>query len=181
MAKLKVNEKISNSKTAVSTKQIPNGVKMISILKYVAAGIGVISGLLTLLSVGARGFSLIPFLDEVSLLIDKILFSGVYIYAGAIIEGILILGFAALAFFVGKGLWRAQKCARTLEIILCSLGVIYWLIVLFQHILLFNVTIAGSVANMHWGEVVIGIICIGVQGAIGGYLMFSKDVKKAFT
>ncbi|MFA6072947.1 MAG: hypothetical protein WC758_02460 [Candidatus Woesearchaeota archaeon] len=76
--------------------------------------------------------------------------------------GIFMIGIAVLAFFIARGLWHAKNWARILLIVLSCLGVLMTLISLFS------------------GEIVQGLLGIIVNGVIGGYLLFSNEVKTAF-
>jgi hypothetical protein len=74
--------------------------------------------------------------------------------------GMLIL-LGAVLVIIGLGLWRAKKLARRVTIIGCILAMLVSLVSL-QKIL------------------VLSIIQIIVNAGIGAYLLFSKQVKKAF-
>ena len=76
--------------------------------------------------------------------------------------GVLVVAIGAFYVFVGKNLWNGKNWARIATILICSLGVLY------------------SLANLFYGELG-GIFFILIDGFIVGYLVFNKDVKKAFS
>ena len=80
-----------------------------------------------------------------------------------IIGGIVLVGLAVLSFFVGRGLWKGQKWSRIVAIIFAALGVLL------------------AIVGMIQGNIASNIISLGVSAAMGGYLMFSGDVKTAFS
>ncbi|MCX6747264.1 MAG: hypothetical protein NTU63_03990 [Candidatus Pacearchaeota archaeon] len=79
-----------------------------------------------------------------------------------IILGILLVGLGILQIFIARGLWRAKKWARIVEIILMCLGMLSSIVSMIQG------NIAGSVSSLV------------ISGVIGGYLLFSKKVKETF-
>ena len=79
-----------------------------------------------------------------------------------IVGGIILLGLAVLSFFVGKGLWKGKRWARIAAIIIAVLGVLLALIGMVQ------------------GQIVSNILGLVISAAVGGYLLFSSDVKTAF-
>ena len=129
-------------------KNVPTGVKIISVLDYIGAAILVILGLLFIFGGGALAAS-IPIIGALG---------GAFF----IVIGIVFVAFAVLAFFVARGLWKAQKWAWIVSIIIACLGVLSALISMIQG----NVT--GNIFNLV------------VNGVIGAYLIFSKAVKQAF-
>lgn len=127
-----------------SSKQVPVGVKIISILYYIGAVISLISG--------------------IALIAGGSFLSGLYggLFTGlAVVAGIFMIALAVLGFFVGRGLWKGQQWARVVAIILAILGII---------------SAISSLVQGAWSSIV-GLI---IQIVIGGYLWFSKEVKKAF-
>ena len=79
-----------------------------------------------------------------------------------IVGGIILIGLAVLSFFVGRGLWKGQKWTRIVAIIFAVLGVLLALIGMLQ------------------GQIVSNILGLVISAAMGGYLLFSSDVKAAF-
>jgi len=70
--------------------------------------------------------------------------------------------FAVLTFFIGRGLWKRQKWARIVAIILAILSFI------------------GAIMGMVQGMIVQNLFSLVVNLVIGAYLLFSKSVKAAF-
>ena len=88
---------------------MPIGVKIIAILSYIMAALLVLSAL-GMIFWGAALAAVPAFA----------LFAGGFI----VIAVIILLAFAALYFFVGRGLWIGQNWARIVMIILSILGLI---------------------------------------------------------
>jgi len=129
---------------------VPVGVKVIAVLYYISAVLSVIMGIL--LMVGSA--ALTPYIDSLGGLAG--------ILGGALIVlGIIIIAFGVLAFFIGRGLWKAKKWARIVAIIIAALGVLSGIISLIQ----------GDFGS------ILGLV---INAIIGGYLLFSKGVKAAF-
>ena len=131
--------------------EVPTGVKIIAILQYICAGFLVLFGLLFL--VGSN--YLAGVLSKVAPFLATL---GATFF---IVIAIICLAFAALAFFVGRGLWKAQNWARILVIIFSALGVLSGLV---------------SIIKGDFGS----IVSLAINGLIGWYLYFNADVKKAF-
>jgi hypothetical protein len=129
-------------------KKIPAGVKVISVFYYIGAVFGIIFGLLFIFGGGAIS-NLIPSLG--------ILGAGLFIGLG-----ILLIGLSVLAFFIARGLGKAQKWSRIIVIIFAGIGLIFATVQLIQLNLLNR------------------IINLVINGVIGSYLIFNKEVKKFF-
>lgn len=134
------------------TKEIPVGVKVISILYYVTAALAVLGAIL--LFVGSAFISSL-FQNIPILSIIGAVGSGLFIFIG-----IVALIYGALDFFIGRGLWNTKSWARILVIIFSCIGVLMGLV---------------SIASGFFA-----IVQLAISGVIGGYLIFSKEVKKAF-
>lgn len=130
--------------------EVPTGVKVISVLYYIGAVLELLFAIL--LFVGAGFVSQIPGLS-----ILGALGTGLFV-----VMGVILIGLAVLSFFVARGLWKVQKWARIVAIIFSALGVLMALLGMVQ------------------GQIASNIISLVISGAIGGYLLFSKDVKAAF-
>ena len=133
-------------------KEIPVGVTIIAVLYYIGAVLSVIIGIFFLIGAGFIG-ALIPCFGALG--------AGILI-----VVGIILIGLAVLGFFIGRGLWRAQKWARIIVIIFSIIGAVMAII---QMITIGALVIASS------------IISLIIQAVIGGYLLFNGAVKKAFT
>lgn len=89
-------------------KDTPFGVKLISILYYIAA--------IILILIVLSG----PFIFNV---VSQVLpVSDVFI--SIIVLDIFALGFATLNFFIGRGLWKGKNWARIAAIVLHSIGLL---------------------------------------------------------
>ena len=127
--------------------EVPTGVKVISVLYYIGAVVELLLAIGLFFGAGALK-SKLPFLAMLGPLLA--------------IGGVLFIGLAVLSFFVGRGLWKAQKWSRIVAIIFSVLGVLF------------------AVLGMVQGQVAGNIFSLVVSGAIGGYLLFSGSVKAAF-
>jgi len=136
--------------TPVVGKQIPVGVKIISVLYYIGAVVMLLLGITMIFGAGFMGSlaNQIPFM--------AILGTGFFI-----IGAIIIIAFAVLSLFVARGLWKGQKWARIVAIIFAVLGVI------------------GAIINIVSGDFG-SIIKLIINGLIGYYLWFVNSVKTAF-
>jgi hypothetical protein len=137
-------------------KEVPTIVKIISILNYIGAGFAGLVAVMLFVGSGFLGTLLasIPALATIPYLsLIGTLGSALFIFAG-----IMLLGMAVLSFFMARGLWRGKNWARIVQIVFCCFGILTGLISL-------------SLAS---------IVPLAVNGAIAGYLIFNKEVKKVF-
>jgi hypothetical protein len=132
-------------------QSVPTGVKVIAVLYYIGAVLGIIFGLLFLVGAGMMGSiaNQIPLLGALG--------AGLFV-----VGGIIMIGLGVLGFFVGRGLWKARPWARIVAIIFAALGILMAVISMIQ----------GSIAS--------NIFNLVIQLVIGGYLLFSNNVKQAF-
>ena len=136
----------------MAKKDVPFGVKIISILSYLgAAGELILAMLLIYILIVGSGITKI---------ITSFALLGKYLIGGIII----LLALAALNFFIGLGLWKGQKWARIAAIISSIIGFLFEI---------FLAKIEGSLGTK--------IIGITLSAVIAGYLIFSKNVKAAFS
>lgn len=139
-------------KDVLIKKEIPFGVKIISILSFLgAAGELILALLLIIILIAGSGITKI---------VPSFAILGKYIIGGILI----LLALAALNFFIGLGLWKGQKWARIAAIISSII------------VVLFEIFLAELEGN--FGIKIIGIV---VYSFIAGYLIFSKNVKAAFS
>ena len=80
-----------------------------------------------------------------------------------IIGGIVLVGLAVLSFFVGMGLWKGRNWSRIVAIIFAVLLALL------------------SIVGMVQGQIASNIVGLVINLAVGGYLLFSSDVKTAFS
>jgi len=85
-------------------KHVPGGVKIISVLYYIGAFLGVISGILFIFASGLIGSAL-----------------GILASLGYF-AGIIFIGLGVFGFFVARGLWKGKNWSRIVAIIFASLG-----------------------------------------------------------
>ena len=137
-----------NIKNVISMAgEVPTGVKIISVLYYIGAAFELIFGIVLFFGAGALKTK-VPFLA----------FLGPFLIIGAVI----LIGLAVLSFFVGRGLWKAQKWSRIVALVFAVIGVL--------------LTVLGMVQ----GQIAGNVVGLAISAAIGGYLWFSNDVKAAF-
>lgn len=156
---LKGGEKMPKRKrTAKAGKKsnIPVGVKIISVFYYIVGILCALFGLMIILSANTIISYLVSTTPELATLN-----SGALVTVG-VIFGILLIGIGILSFFIGKGLWKLRKWARIVVIVFSILGVI------------------SAIYNMIVGFQIGQIVRLLVDGIIGGYLLFSEEVKRAF-
>ena len=132
-------------------QSVPTGVKVIAVLYYIGAVLGIIFGLLFLVGAGA----IVSIANQIPVI--GALGAGLFI-----VGGIILIGLGVLGFFVGRGLWKARPWARIVAIIFAALGILMAVISMIQ----------GSIAS--------NIVNLVIQLVIGGYLLFSNNVKQAF-
>jgi hypothetical protein len=132
-------------------KEVPVLVKAISILYYISAGFGVLFAIFLFAGSAFLG-TLFPFLTTISAM-------G---YILVILCAIMVLAFSVLSFFVGRGLSKAKNWARILAIVFAGLGIL------------------GVLGSLFSGFSFSSIVQLAVHGAIGGYLLFNKEVIKTF-
>ncbi len=135
-----------------NNKSVPTGAKVISVLYYISAGLYALFGVFLLLGAGVIGAilnQLIPLLGMLGMGFLAVI-------------GIFLIGLGVLSFFIGRGLWKAQKWARILAIIFAILGIL------------------GNVLSLLSGITVSLIVMSAVNLFIAGYLLFSSSVREAF-
>jgi len=135
------------------SKNVPTGVKVISILYYIGAVASVLFGILFIFGGG--------FFSSLTASIPTLAFLGSAVF---IVIGIFLLLLGILNFFIGRGLWKGRNWARILVIIFSILGIL---------MALMSLIFSGAVANF--------IFSVIINGLIGGYLLFSPKVKNAFS
>tara|TARA_Y100000310_G_C20274525_1_gene619606 strand:- start:52 stop:498 length:447 start_codon:yes stop_codon:yes gene_type:complete len=131
----------------------PVGVKVIAVLYYISAVLGIIFGLLLLVGAGTIGtiVSQSPFFEALG---------AAWLF---VIAGIIMIGLSVFGFFIGRGLWKARPWARIVAIILTALGILIAVILIIQ------------------GDLKDNILSLVINSIIAGYLLFNNNVKQAFT
>lgn len=151
---MKKNNKKSVMKSQRNTKrsqrEIPTGVKVVSIIYYIAAVVIILSGIIFL-----TGASFVSEQLQNNQVISAIGQSGL------VVIGIIVIIAGIIAFLLGRYLWLGRNWARIIIIILSVLSII------------------SAIANIVNGYP-LRIINLLIHALIAGYLLFSKDVKSAF-
>jgi hypothetical protein len=144
-----------------TTKQVPTGVKVISVLYYIFAGISVTSALVSIIGGTALVSTLFGSLGEI-----VTLFYSIYI-----VVGILSLGLGVLCFFIARGLWRAKNWARIVVIVFSILVIAVILIPLIFLIMTIFIT-DTPIAERYGLFILLYVFLMIMQGLIAGYLLF---------
>lgn len=131
-------------------KEVPTGVKIISVLYYIGAAVCVLLGIALIAGGGLFG----SMLDEVL---------GGFLGGIIIVVGIFAIALGVLNFFVAKGLWKGKNWARIVVIIFSILGAVSAINSLFR---------AGNMVG--------DLFSLAIDVVIGGYLLLNEEVKKVF-
>jgi hypothetical protein len=135
-------------KETKGSKKLPVGVQIVSILYYIGAVLCAFFAILCLIGAGFIK-TLIPSFGAWG--------PGVLIFVG-----VILLLFGVLAFFIGRGLWKAKSWARILAIILGVFVVLYGTY--------------SIVSGFTFGL----LIMILIEAAVAVYLLLAKEVKETF-
>jgi magnesium-transporting ATPase (P-type) len=152
----------SRVKETKSLKTIPIGVKIISVLHYIASIIFIILGLFMIIFSGIMVSAInSPEMSEIysayEFDVTSILTQGFFIGVGVFFSAL-----AFLVFFVGRGLWKLKPWARITAIIMSVLMILYEV---------YSIIVAFTFMQIIW---------LAIYIAIAVYLIFNKEVKKAF-
>ena len=131
--------------------EVPVGVKVIAVLYYIGAVLGLIFGILFIAGSGS--------ISSIETQIPGLSALGASLF---IVAGIILIALGVLGFFIGRGLWKARHWARIVAIIFACLGTVLGILGVIQ----------GAIAQN-----IIGLI---ISVIIAGYLIFSNKVKEAF-
>ncbi len=134
-----------------SRQSVPTGVKVIAVLYYIGAILGIIFGLLFLIGTGT--------IDSIADQIPMLVALGASLF---VVSGIILIGLGVLGFFIGRGLWKARPWARIVTIVFAALGILM------------------AVISMIQGDIAGNILGLVIELIIGGYLLFNNNVKEAF-
>jgi len=154
------------------TKNMPFGVKLLSVLSYISAGILFIYGLIYVF----LEITLLAFKNTIvnrigAVAVNKsISISATDLNQGAqttellFLAGIIIfIGLAVLLLFVGRGLWKGRNWSRILLIVLSVILVVLTLIYL---------------ASGY--SLLVSLLILVINIWIAGYLLLSEKAKTAF-
>jgi len=158
MKKTKSTKSVRSANTQKTTKVrsrtkstgVPLGVKVISVLYYLAAVFFVVSGLAFFVGAGM--------VETLAIEYPFIAMLGSSLF---VLGGILFIALAVLTFFVGRGLWKVKPWARMTAIVIAILMIIMAIVEIFQ----------GQVD---------ALLSFAIQLIIAGYLLFNKEVKRIF-
>ena len=142
---------------ASSNREVPVGVKIISVLYYINFALCVIAGILEIIS-------------GIAAVLGKSSILGAWITASFVILIlflILIVAFCIWMFSIAKGLWRGHNWARITAIVFAILGILIYI---------FPMIMAVSIPNI----IIPLIIGMVINVFIAGYLLFNRKVKEAF-
>ena len=142
---------IINPNIPQETKFVPIRVKIIAVLYYISATLGLIFGLLFIVSAGL-----------VNSITNQIPILGLFGTGLFIIGAIIIIVLGILSFFIGRGLWKGRNWARILVVIFSFISVLI------------------AIVSMIQGNILSNIITLVISLVIGGYLLFSNNVKETF-
>ena len=93
----------------IKVKQAPLGVKIISIIYYIASVMLILSAIAIFVKGASMSNAIAKSLGPLGVGFLGSLISGL-----AIFLGIILLAFSILDFFIGRGLWKLQNWARIL-------------------------------------------------------------------
>jgi len=141
-------------------RNVPIGVKIISILYYVAAGIFALTSL-TFIILAIIALAINPDLGGSLQELPSFVISSSNLGIIILVAGLFIGFFAVLSFFIGKHLSKAKWWAKILVIIFAFINLIAGVIYL----------VGGNL---------FGIINLIFSVLIGGYLLFSNQAKSFF-
>ena len=127
------------------TRTMPAGVKVISVLYFIGAALSLLGAIFAFTAGAAL----------------STLFGGAAAALGSVF-GIVLIGFAVLDFFIGKGLWQGKNWARIVALVSAVLGLL------------------SALFSLIGGAIGTGIIYIVIHGLILWYLGFNEEAKSAF-
>jgi hypothetical protein len=155
-------------KNQAQVKEIPVGVKIISVLYHILAALCIISLI--------WGSFFILGAIEIN-------------YTLVIPLAVLLLGFAILSFFVGRGLWKGNNWSRIVAIVIAILNIIVTIVMLavvsYLSRSMTNLSYPNNIQNILEifdirKFIPKAIVNIVINGLIAGYLLFSRKVKETF-
>ena len=161
----------------MADKEMPTGVKVISVLYYIGAAFSFIFGLLFIVG-GAFIRATVSFLFGLLFIGGGVILGGTLAALGAlgsglfIVLGIALLGFGVLDIFIGRGLWKGQNWTRIAAIVFAIFGVLGGINSLISGLTNFQIIGAFSIF--------VAFVQLAVSLLIGGYLAFAHEVKEAF-
>ena len=134
-------------------KNVPTGVKVVSVLFYIGFFLFLVSGILSIGGVGLPEENItgaavgVPQLGR----------------GFEIVSGVISVALAVFVFFVGMGLWKGRRWSWLSSIIIAGLGIFI------------------SLISMLGGRVIGNLIVLLIYAVIGGYLLFNESARKVFS
>ena len=136
-------------------KEIPVGIKVISILNFIVGAVQAVLGVLVL-ALGSFGLSIFYSAAPSSTYLESLSYV-------VVLVGVGLLLFSALYIGVGIGLWRGKAWARITQMILLILGFI------------------GSVYSLIVGKfIILNLLNLLIVSIIFWYVCCSKEVRSVF-
>jgi glucan phosphoethanolaminetransferase (alkaline phosphatase superfamily) len=153
MAKKKEARKAESKEDRKEEKKVPLGVKIISVVVYVSSALLLFDALAYIFyGITGEGLSSDVTIGRAALFMAAVIF--------------IVL--AVFAFFVARGLWKGRNWTRIVTIVLSVFEVVIIIVTFFY----------GGLGTL---DIVLNSLSLVVNGLIGGYLAFNKNVKKAFS
>jgi amino acid transporter len=160
MAKKKQSARVKKAGRTRSSKkssELTFGIKIISVIYFLAAALWVLLGLLIMIGPNEAVTYLVTTFPALETMMSYGLLVALSIIVGAIV---MIIGL--LIFLTGQGLWKLKPWAKITAIVFSSLGVI------------------SAIESMITGFRAELIIALAIHVAIIVYLVFFKEAKEAF-
>jgi hypothetical protein len=168
-------------KSNISKRNIPLGVKILSILNYVSAAFGLLLSLFFLL-MGIYFISnpaIIKDIEAASIASSTPLpFPATSLAIIFIVFAIFLLILTVLSFFIGRGLWKGQNWARIAEIVFSVLGIVSGIFSLISD-LVNMFTNPSGITNI-LTNIATTIVSLAINLLIVGYLLLNQEAKRFF-
>jgi hypothetical protein len=145
----------------MANKDIPLGIKIISILHYITCGAYFLFGLSSILFFRKIATNLV-----ISNGLDSSLISTISTWI-IILSIFLMGGMAVLEFFIARGLWKGKRWTRVIIVVFSIINLIFLILLLF-------------LSAEKIGGIIVSSISILVNGWVMIYLLFNKKVWEVF-
>lgn len=144
----------TNTVNSRMSKNVPTGIKILSILYYIGTVFCALFGLLFIFGGSIAGSIVSKFSTDLGVF-------GAILGGVLVVAGILFIAFSVLSFFIARGLWKIQNWARIVAGIFAIIGAL------------------GSISSIIQGQFG-SIVTLAIEGFIVYYLFINKEVKAAF-
>lgn len=169
------DRKSETAKAGEGGKKVPGFVRFFGILYYISAAFMVLIAAASVLLMLGIGNSILGFAG----LLSGFLSAGITIAIAA-----PSIAFAALNFFVGRGLFKGKKWARIVAIVFSIIGFLLSAgSILSIKSIISNSSYSSAISMVPGGmsaAIAPVIICLALSGLMASYLVFSKKAKEAF-